>query len=137
MKIFEVNELIYIVIGIAGLIGATLRYLLGIVINQWWMLDFPLVTLLINLIGCFLLGFVTTWFTRFNPHSHFKQAVGTGLIGSFTTFSTFSVETIILMTNAQWALALLYIFLSLSLGLIAAFIGLHIGKQIHKDVTTN
>jgi CrcB protein len=123
----------YFLVGIAGIIGALLRYLVGIYFNHWWFYDFPLATLLTNLSGCFLLG----WLTKFLPklkflHPNFKTALGTGLIGSFTTFSTFSVETVKLIEAAMWASAFLYVLLSLTGGLLFSWLGYKTGQKKKK-----
>lgn len=119
----------YVLVGIAGIIGALLRYLIGIAFNQWWQYDFPFATFLTNLLGCFILGWLTTFLPRIKcVHPNIKTALGTGLIGSFTTFSTFSVETVNMMMASKWGIALLYVLLSLWGGLLFAWIGLQAGK---------
>lgn len=131
----EVEKLKYLLVGIAGIIGASLRYLLGIYFGKWWFHDFPLATFVTNMIGSFILG----WFTNFLPrikslHPHIITALGTGLIGSFTTFSTFSVETVHLMSVADWGTAILYVLLSLWGGLLFSWIGYRIGLKVESEV---
>ncbi|WP_207308517.1 fluoride efflux transporter CrcB [Bacillus timonensis] len=120
----------YLLVGIAGIIGALLRYLIGIYFGHWWFYDFPLATFVTNLVGSFMLG----WFTHFLPRFTFLQphlvtALSTGLIGSFTTFSTFSVETVQLMSAAKWGTAILYVFLSLWGGLLFSWMGYRLGLK--------
>jgi fluoride exporter len=120
----------FILVGIAGIIGATLRYLLGVYFSQWWLNDFPLATFVTNMAGSFLLG----WFTHFLPrikslHPHVIMAMGTGLIGSFTTFSTFSVETVHLIDASKWGTAILYVLLSLWGGLLFSWLGYRLGLK--------
>jgi fluoride exporter len=120
----------FILVGIAGIIGATLRYLLGVYFSQWWLNDFPLATFVTNMVGSFLLG----WFTHFLPrfkalHPHVITAMGTGLIGSFTTFSTFSVENVHLIEASKWGTAILYVILSLWGGLLFSWIGYRLGLK--------
>ena len=120
----------FILVGIAGIIGATLRYLLGVYFSQWWLNDFPLATFVTNMVGSFLLG----WFTHFLPrfkalHPHVITAMGIGLIGSFTTFSTFSVETVHLIEASKWGTAILYVLLSLWGGLFFSWLGYRLGLK--------
>ncbi|MFP3381294.1 CrcB family protein, partial [Bacillus sp. SIMBA_069] len=79
-------------------------------IHTFWHHSFPLATLLINLAGCFLLAWLTTYITRLNIlPSEVITGIGTGFIGSFTTFSTFSVETVQLINHSEWSTAFLYV----------------------------
>ena len=104
----EVRKLIYIIVGIAGILGALSRYYLGLTIHEFWHHTFPLATLLINLVGCFLLAWLTTYIAKLNIlPSDVITGIGTGFIGSFTTFSTFSVETIQLINHSEWGIAFL------------------------------
>lgn len=115
----------YWLVGIAGVLGTWLRYVLG----QWVQQavpqgGFPAGTLAVNLAGCFALG----WFSRWaldNPRifPRFRTAVSTGFIGSFTTFSTFSVETVQLFRQEQWGIGILYAGLSMAGGLCLTWLG--------------
>jgi fluoride exporter len=114
-------KLIFVMLG--GFFGALTRYLIG----EWIHTDngFPLGTLIINLIGCFFLGWFLTFFSiRRNIKPEFTLLIGTGFIGSFTTFSTFSLETILLFQNGQAAYGVLYILISIIFGLLMAYFGL-------------
>ena len=109
-------------VGIGGFFGAILRYLIGKVIPV--PSGFPLGTLIINLLGClFLSWFFTITLERRNINPNLKLAIGTGFTGAFTTFSTFSVETLNLIKNHQIILAFLYVVLSILGGIILALIG--------------
>jgi CrcB protein len=122
------SVVLLIAVGVAGMIGALLRYSLGLLVDGWWVGAFPLGTLLINIIGSFALGWLTAWANRVgNVPAWVKPGIGTGLIGSFTTFSTFSVETVTLVQQQLWGDAALYVGLSLFGGLFFAWAGLSIG----------
>jgi CrcB protein len=118
-------------IGIGGSIGSVLRYSIYynmLAINGNW-LPF-LGTLLANLLGAFALG----WFTSRLLLSkklpdNLAAAIGTGLIGSFTTFSTLSVELSSLLQEGQYFLAICYVLLSMIGGLVCAFGGFRIGQR--------
>lgn len=109
-------------VGLGGFIGAILRYLVG----KWIPATngFPINTLMINLLGClFLAWFFTITTKRWMINSQLKLAIGTGFTGAFTTFSTFSVETLNLIENQQFLMALIYVFLSILGGIGLAIIG--------------
>lgn len=127
--------MIYIYVGLAGAVGALARYGLGMMIDSIGPSAFPVSTLLINLIGSFLLGWLTHMFLRTGKLSpQFVTIVGTGMIGSFTTFSTFSVETIRLLDESRIGLALLYVFLSITLGLGSSWLGYRVGVRRKGEV---
>ncbi|WP_462412706.1 fluoride efflux transporter CrcB [Neobacillus sp. Marseille-QA0830] len=126
----------YLWVGIAGIVGAMLRYLLGIYFGHWWFHDFPLATFLINMAGSFVLGWFTHFLLRFKSlPPYIITALGTGLIGSFTTFSTFSVETVLLIESAKWGTAVLYVLSSLWGGLFFSWLGYRLGMKA--EVTGN
>ncbi|WP_173917365.1 fluoride efflux transporter CrcB [Halobacillus sp. Marseille-Q1614] len=121
--------MIYVWVGIAGALGASLRYLLSI-----WMYGadqyFPFSTLSVNLIGSFFLAWFTyTAFTKLQMSSQLKTAAATGFLGSFTTFSTFSLETVILLENSEFLLALIYVTLSMTGGYSLSYLGCLLGKR--------
>jgi fluoride exporter len=128
MKLFSVM--------LGGFIGAVTRYTLG----EWIHINnkFPLGTLLINLLGCFLLGWFLTFITlRKNIRTEYTLFVGTGLIGSFTTFSTFSVETILLMKNGHLVNGVLYILASILFGFLLAYLGIKLALTIREKGVTH
>ncbi|KPL58942.1 fluoride efflux transporter CrcB [Rossellomorea vietnamensis] len=121
--------MIYIIVGAAGMVGALLRYYLGIFAGGWWDYTFPMGTYLANMIGSFTLGYVTTYIFQIKKiRSMTATAIGTGMIGSFTTFSTFSVETVDLLTHSHLFLALIYVLGSVFGGLFMSWAGFRLGK---------
>lgn len=118
----------YVFVGVAGSLGAILRYLIGLVLFDESMV-FPFSTLIINLIGSFLLAWFTTRLVKkFSLSTHLKTAIGTGFIGSFTTFSTLSVETVSLFENGNMFLATIYVLASINGGLLMSRIGFSVSK---------
>lgn len=114
----------YIVVGLAGAFGALSRHWLGIWITASLPVDFPVGTLLINLTGSLLLGFVAAYgVERGRLPEPWRAPVTVGLIGSYTTFSTWSVETVLLLEAGRWPAALLNVSVSLALGLGAVWAG--------------
>ncbi|MFE8699508.1 fluoride efflux transporter CrcB [Cytobacillus sp. FJAT-54145] len=123
---------VYFWIGIGGVVGSLLRYGVSILTLELLNRGFPYGTLIVNLIGSFLLGWFTTNILQKNKISrHFSLAIGTGLIGSFTTFSTLSNEVLTLIQNGLITEMVIYILVSLIGGLFLAFIGLSLGN--HKE----
>lgn len=111
--------MMYMYIGIAGALGAIARYSIGVfMISES---GFPFATLLVNLTGCYALAFITSRTLPFS--NNIKLAIGTGFLGSFTTFSAFSVETITMLENGKIGIAILYIILSIVGGIILSNIG--------------
>src|SRR6476619_5346492 len=101
--------MVYLLVGIAGSLGAILRYLIGL--SLFTNSSFPYATLSINLIGSFLLAWLTTrLFKKTSFPSALSTAIGTGFVGSFTTFSALSVETVQLFQNGDLWLGALYVF---------------------------
>jgi fluoride exporter len=119
---------VYVYIGIGGIIGSLARYGLGVFCNMWWGGGFPIGTLAANLLGSFILG----WFTsRIVPlkrvPGQLKTAVSTGVIGSFTTFSTFSVEIVDMLERYNYTVAFFYTGLSVAGGLLFVLAGHQLG----------
>lgn len=84
---------------------------------------FPLLTLFINILGAFLIGFISTIVLKKFMNPHLLLLLKTGLCGGFTTFSTFALESITLHKNGNTTLAMIYIVLSIVLGLSAVILG--------------
>ena len=106
-------------VGFGGALGAVCRYLLGQVIPKLGS-GFPLGTFVVNLIGCFAIGLVVGLAGK---HSNIDPRLilflQTGICGGFTTFSTFSLESLTLIEEGKIAIGILYITLSVLLGLFA------------------
>jgi CrcB protein len=103
-------------VGMGGFIGSVLRYLVGLIPLKTTH-GFPLLTLSINILGAFLIGFISTIALKKSMNPHLVLLLKTGLCGGFTTFSTFALESITLHKNGNTTLAMIYIVLSLVLGL--------------------
>lgn len=110
--------MIYLYIGLAGSLGAISRYLVGIIFFSNSV--FPFATLLVNLVGCYALAYLTS--RVFCMSSQLKTVIGAGFLGSFTTFSAFSVETVQLFEQEK-VLAFVYIVVSIVGGIVMSNIG--------------
>ncbi|MFS0643401.1 fluoride efflux transporter CrcB [Siminovitchia sp. 179-K 8D1 HS] len=129
----QVALLNYIAVGIGGIAGSILRYLVGLYTSGLWSSGLPYGTFIVNMAGCFALGFLTGWQYNKKLPPPAAAGIGTGFIGSFTTFSALSMETVELFHTSLF-LALLYVVLSGIFGLAAAFLGVCIGeKSLRKE----
>ena len=118
-----------LVVALGGGIGACLRYLIGLIpLKESF--TFPVKTLFINLLGCFVIGLIAAIAaktTSLSPRT--VLFIKTGLCGGFTTFSTFALETETLLKIGHIGLAILYVALSVVVGVGLAFAGqLVVGK---------
>ena len=122
----------YISVFIGGCIGAVARYAVSLGIEPLSM--FPVETLFVNWIGCFLLTFfITHPFLSKRVAEPVIVGIGTGVLGGFTTFSTFSVETIQLWMDQSIAVAMFYVFLSVFGSIGLAWLGLKAGlRRVNK-----
>lgn len=116
-------------VAVGGVIGTGLRLTLDTVIPHTDT-EFPLSTLLINVVGSFVLGaLVATVWRRARTPNWLKVGLGTGTVGSFTTFSALIISLIAQAHNGLWMLAVLYLVMSLVLGFGAALLGLSLGRR--------
>ena len=115
-------------IGTGSFIGGILRYLLSQFVQSKFLSAFPFGTLIVNIIGCFLIGMVFGLTDRGTLTPEWRLFLATGLIGGFTTFSAFSFETVGLLRDGQLWYATAYIVGSVIIGLLATFIGISIIK---------
>ncbi|KXH86892.1 CrcB family protein [Sporosarcina sp. HYO08] len=120
----------YFVIGSAGALGAVCRTMIGQAFPSHS--GFPAATLAINIVGAFVLCLIVAGAIRtLKPDNPYYEAVTTGFLGAFTTFSTLSWETVTLIQNEQLVLATSYVLLSIFGGLAAGAIGFRLGgKQV-------
>ncbi|MCB0305134.1 MAG: fluoride efflux transporter CrcB [Calditrichaeota bacterium] len=119
----------YLAIGLGGCCGALLRYWIsGRVYAAFAGSDFPSGTLAVNLIGSFVLGLIAGLADHYIIHPNLRLFLTIGLLGAFTTFSTFSYETVMLMQVNSFYKAFLNVFVSVLVGLMAAFLGLLAGR---------
>ncbi|ECB9806351.1 fluoride efflux transporter CrcB [Listeria monocytogenes] len=118
----------FLYVGIFGALGGMCRYAMNLWLGGG---DFPSATLVVNLIGCFLLAFLMQFLAEKSRISLvILNGIGTGFIGAFTTFSAFSVDTIQLIQNGAWVLALSYVLASFIGGLIMVKLGRMLSNKL-------
>ena len=122
-----------ILVAIGGSIGASIRYLFFLFSKNYLFQNYLFLnTLFVNIIGSFLIGYLIVLLENKSLSQDFiKYFFIIGVLGSFTTFSAFSLETIDLIVNKKFLIAFFYIFLSLFLCLLFTFIGLNFNKLIN------
>ena len=113
-----------LLIFIGGGIGSVARYLLSSFTQKFWTIG----TLVVNMIGCFLIGYFTSTFLKIDDYLKFFLI--TGFCGGFTTFSAFSIENYTLWQSQNYTLLFSYIILSVFLGLGAVFLGMKAGSLL-------
>ena len=120
-----------IAIAIGGAVGAVLRFTLSTSVHRVMGKDFPYGTLTVNVLGSLLMGFFFIMLVERQISSiELRSGILFGVLGAFTTFSSFSFETLALLESGDWGKALINIFVSISCCLLATWIGLGIGRQL-------
>lgn len=113
-----------------GAIGSALRYGVSTWVQRSMLYSFPFGILSVNVIGSFLIGFCWSLSEYYNYSVNTRAFLFTGLFGGFTTFSSFTLDTMMLMKIGDYKLAFINILASNVLGLIAVFLGLLLGKNV-------
>ena len=114
-------------VALGGAIGAVLRFGIGNIIESS---DFPLSTILVNVSGSFILGMLAVMAINNGYSEELMLFFGTGLLGAFTTMSTFSLDTLTLVKDNNYTLALVYAGISFTLCILFAFVGWELGDRL-------
>ena len=115
-------------VGLGGAFGSICRFLISYFFRT---IPFSLPTLFINIGGSLLIGILIAYFDNTKSTEMYKLLLITGFCGGFTTFSTFSLESIQWLQKKEYVYFLLYIFSSITFCITATFIGLKIGKSFY------
>ncbi|MET0218827.1 MAG: fluoride efflux transporter CrcB [Burkholderiales bacterium] len=116
------------VISLGASVGAVLRWGAGLWLNGRWQ-GFPLGTLFVNCVGGLLVGIALVWFER-TPDEMLRLLLVTGLLGGFTTFSAFSVESLVLLQRGEWLLAGLHTLAHVVGALAFAALGFRLAELV-------
>ena len=122
--------MVLLLIAIGGAAGSVLRYLVGGRAQHFAPHGFPLGTLFVNVVGCFLIGILIRQFMNIQTHNYLRALLVVGFCGGFTTFSTFSIETVGLIEGGEYARAISYIALSVVLCLTATIAGMSLMRLV-------
>ncbi len=121
-------------IAAGGALGAVSRYIVSRTVSSAGFRStagiFPWGTFAVNMTGCFLIGFLSILSEKTEMDPRLRSFLGVGFIGAFTTFSTFSLETLNLMRDGEFMLAFTNAGLSLVLGLAACLAGMTAGRAL-------
>ncbi len=121
--------LVILAIAVGGALGALMRY--GVTLGSTtWGSSFPYGILIANVIGCLLIGIFYSIYQDKVISSEMRSFIQIGLLGAFTTFSTFSLDTLKLLEQGSLMQAGLNIVLTLVLSLLATWVGLSVGRKI-------
>lgn len=119
----------YLLVFIGGGLGSMARYALSVLGMRLLGQDFPWATLFINIAGSALMGALTGWLVvQGNAPASLRIFVATGLLGGFTTFSTFSLETVLLYERGQLGLAVAYVAASVVIGVGALVLAMKLAR---------
>ncbi len=116
----------FLMVFLGGGCGSVLRYAVGLAIPS---AAFPWATLMVNALGSLAIGLFGGWSARFGWSDGLRLALTVGLCGGFTTFSTFSKESLALAESGRWCVFIAYVIGSIILGLAAVTLGYYISKQ--------
>jgi CrcB protein len=112
-----------------GTVGALGRYALSVWVQRALGAGLPWGTLAVNVVGCLLMGVLAGALQRGVVPPEFQALAAVGILGSFTTFSAFSLETVHLLQTGAWARALIYVSVSVVVGLGAVLVGMRMVGQ--------
>jgi len=120
-----------VAVAVGGSIGATGRYLVSTWAAERFGANFPYGTLIVNVVGCFIIGaFMTLTTERLIVNPYWRLLITVGFVGGLTTFSSFSYETFRLIEDTGIAMALYNIGLNLVLGFLATWIGIGAARLV-------
>lgn len=118
-------------IALGGAVGALSRHFLAARVGHIFGLGFPYGTLVVNVLGSFIMGLlIITLALRFNLSQEWRGFIVVGVLGGFTTFSTFSLETALLIERNEMMQAALYVGSSVLFSIAALFIGMWLGRVV-------
>jgi CrcB protein len=114
-----------LLVGVGGFFGSVARYLVAVLFANQFSSVFPFATLTVNVVGCFLIGIIFALSDRGNILSpEWRVLLTTGFCGGFTTFSTFSYESLRLLQDGEYLYVGAYVLASVVVGLAATYVGI-------------
>ena len=113
----------YLWVGLGGFLGSIARYSVALLVPASATSRFPTATFIVNCLGCLLIGLLAGLSTRMSIPEHVRVFLITGILGGFTTFSAFGLESVNLLRRGEFGFALLYVLGSVFVGLLAVWLG--------------
>ncbi|UOE93259.1 CrcB family protein [Alkalihalobacillus sp. LMS39] len=117
-------------IAIGGAVGTVARFFVNFIS---YATGLPLGTIIVNVIGSFMLGLLSGWVMKHTPKEWVKLGLGVGLCGGFTTMSTLAADTLYLYHHWEMSFLILYLFLSVFAGVTMAGLGWYCGERLIKQ----
>lgn len=116
----------YLLVALGGALGSMARYGTGVLVGRVWSSSFPLGTMLINIAGSLVMGLFIGFLARTTPswQGEARLFFAVGVLGGFTTFSSFSLDAISMVERGEWMSATIYIVGSVLIGLAGLYVGL-------------
>jgi fluoride exporter len=119
-----------LVLSLGGALGVNARYWLSVLVVRWTGTRFPWATILINVTGSFAIGFLAVILAHRWPHPLGRLLLITGFLGGYTTFSSFTYESLKLWEDGERGLSLANTFGSVAAGLVAVTLGVALGRTV-------
>ncbi|NQY62508.1 MAG: fluoride efflux transporter CrcB [Alteromonadaceae bacterium] len=127
------NLALYAFVALGGACGASLRFFISQIMLNWLGKGFPFATLAVNISGSLIMGFLYGLIEQgILEVSIYRTLIGIGFLGAFTTFSTFSLDSLLLIQQGEMLKATINILLNVSLCIFAAAIGMFIVTSFSK-----
>jgi fluoride exporter len=132
MTSISITPLLLIAIACGGALGALCRFFVQQLAGVYWGTDFPYGTLLVNMLGCLILGMLAAYWLGANSSisEPMRAAIVIGFLGSFTTFSAFSLDTLALFQQGDMLRALINVMANVIFSLFAVFTGYHTATRL-------
>ena len=120
-----------LMVALGGAAGAVGRYLVGVGASRFIGTGFPWGTLIVNVVGSFIMGaLIAAIALRYSVSNEMRAFLTVGILGGFTTFSAFSLDFAVLMERKDYGLAMIYLGSSVGLSILALFVGLSITRTV-------
>ena len=121
----------YLIVFIGGGFGSLLRHGINVLVVRWLGTSFPYHTLTVNVTGSFVMGLVAGYFAfRGDASQHWRLFLTTGILGGYTTFSAFSLDTALLYERGEVGLAAVYVLASVVVSIAGLFLGLYLMRHV-------
>ena len=121
---------VILLVGLGSFIGGIGRYLVTLLVQNRFLSTFPYGTMVVNILGCFMIGVIYGISDRGSMPAEWRIFLATGIMGGFTTFSSFSNDTVSMLRDGQYWPAFSYVAISLLIGLAATFSGISLIKYL-------
>ena len=119
-------------VALGGALGSVMRYLVAGAVQPSWWSGFPFGIFVVNITGGLAMGLITAMAAlKLNLSAEMRAFLTTGILGGYTTFSTFSLDSALLLQKGQYGLAAFYVIGSVALSILALFAGLWIIRAIY------